>query len=71
VLDDIGQRLRHHVIHRHLKRLGQPAVEADIQLDPDRRTMRQRRQRRFQTILGEGRRVKPPRDLLQLLQRAG
>ena len=71
VLGGVGQRLGDDVVGGDLDLLGQPLLDAHVELDRDRRAAGERLERRAQPALGEDRRVDAAGDLAQLVQRAG
>ena len=68
VLGHVGERLGDHVIGGRLDGIGKPLVDADVELDRQRRAVGQRPHRRLQPALGQHGGMDAARQLAQLLQ---
>ena len=66
VLGGVRQSLGDHEVRRGLDRHRRPRVEVDRDLDGDRASCRERRERRIEAAVGEDRRVDSAREVAQL-----
>ena len=66
----VGEHLRDDVIDADFDRLGQPAVDLDVQFHRDSGAPSERAQRRVQARLGQDRRVDATGDLPQVVDHA-
>ena len=68
VLGRVRQRLRDDVVGRHLDRTPAAAHRSHVELDRNRRPVRERLERRAEPALGEDRRMEPECDLPQSVE---
>jgi hypothetical protein len=71
VLEDVRERLGDQVVRRHLHRFRRSPPGLDEELDRERRSRGQRRERRGETAIAEDGRMDAASEVTQLLQRGG
>ena len=69
MLGRVGQCLGDDVVSADLDPIGQPFLEAQVELNRDRRAAGQRAQRRAETALGQQCRMNAPGQITQLFKR--